>query len=96
MAKNVQKLPVPRPVSINEVCSECGEIWALHPENATLVDCVRLLKAKPSTTYLQSLPCNCWCHHSGTVTYPWWNTTTITVSNTDIPQYPMLSGTSSN
>jgi hypothetical protein len=64
-----QKLPAPRAVSVNEICSECGELWALHPADATLLDCVRLLKLRPSTTIVTS-PCNCWCHHTLTVTPP--------------------------
>lgn len=42
--------PVPEPVSINVVCSLCGEPWNQHQEvdgEVTTLECIRLLKAKP-------------------------------------------------
>ena len=95
MAKSVQPLPVPHPVSINEVCSECGEMWVLHPPNATLVDCVRLLKNKPTSTVVVSSPCHCWCHHYGSTT-PYLPPIPIWVSNETTTSYPMLTSTTTS
>jgi hypothetical protein len=44
------KHPKPEPVVVSEVCSICGEDWAKHPEKATVLDCVEILKRKASRT----------------------------------------------
>jgi hypothetical protein len=41
------KHPKPEPVVVSEVCSICGEDWAKHPEKATVLDCVEILKRRP-------------------------------------------------
>jgi hypothetical protein len=40
-------LPTPQPVVVSEVCSICGEDWGEHPEKATVLDCVEILKRRP-------------------------------------------------
>ena len=34
----------PHPIPNNQVCSECGLDWALHPESPRRRDCIELLK----------------------------------------------------
>ena len=76
MSKAVAKrVPTPKPVVVEEVCSLCNEDWDLHPKDATAADCIEILKAKKAKH-------DC-CHHiHWTYTYPWYdsNTTTITVN----------------
>lgn len=47
MTKAVSKrVPTPKPVVVEQVCSICDEDWAEHPEDATVMDCVEILKNK--------------------------------------------------
>jgi hypothetical protein len=36
----------PKPIVTKTVCSLCGLDWEKHPENASAVDCIDLLKAE--------------------------------------------------
>lgn len=76
MSKAVaKKVPTPKPIPIEIACSLCGEDWNLHPEDATALDCIEILKAKKAKH-------DC-CHHvHWTYTYPWYNTTTWYDTNT--------------
>jgi hypothetical protein len=56
----------PEPVIVKTICSLCDEPWELHGDNPTTLDCIRLLKARP-TTVIQQAP----------TIYPW--PTTINV-----------------
>lgn len=71
MTKAVAKrVPTPKPVVVEEVCSLCNEDWDLHPENATAADCIEILRAK-------KVKHDC-CHHiHWTYTYPYTSTWTI-------------------
>lgn len=39
-------LAVPEPVPERLICSVCGLDWRTHPERATLLDCIALLRAR--------------------------------------------------
>lgn len=50
----------PEPVPLSLVCSLCAEPWDLHGDEPTVLDCIRILKAKapifPSYPTLPSYP----------------------------------------
>lgn len=78
-------MPRPRPITTERICSECELDWELHPSNATLSDCVRLLKSRGQTIcLLPHYPVVCNRRH-----YPdyqiWW---TNTSGGTSAPQLP--------
>lgn len=71
-------VPTPKPVVVEQVCSLCEEDWAEHPENATALDCIEILKAKrkPKVDACCGHHYHTCCHHfwhywsnSGTLTY---------------------------
>lgn len=43
----------PKPVVVSQVCDVCGEDWNLHPESPTVLDCVEILKRRPTVVYRQ-------------------------------------------
>lgn len=57
----------PEPISINIVCSLCGEGWSGHGADPTTLDCIRLLKAKVRTQpYVYPVHPNGWWQSGGT------------------------------
>ena len=43
----------PHPIPDNQICSECGLGWSLHPDNARRRDCIDLLLADRITRLVQ-------------------------------------------
>lgn len=81
MAKALaKKIPTPKAVPKNLVCDTCGEDWDLHPEDATVMDCLEIAKSKQVRPACVHHYHTCWCYHQWTYT-PWWNTQTITVDS---------------
>jgi hypothetical protein len=75
-----KKVASPQPIPIKIVCSLCGEPWEEHPENATALDCIEILKAKKASHH-----CSHYCYHYHypyQVTYTpsiyWWDNTSTT------------------
>lgn len=46
----------PEPVITHTLCSECGLDWALHGDDPTTDDCIRLLKAELYRERLRATP----------------------------------------
>jgi hypothetical protein len=46
--------PMPEPVIVKTICSLCDEPWELHGDKPTTLDCIRLLKARPTTVIQQT------------------------------------------
>lgn len=65
------KIPTPEPVPKDLICSICDQPWSLHPDDATVLDCVKLLKAKIPIT-LPTYPYVQWSYTDDrTYTSPW-------------------------
>lgn len=51
------KAPEPKAVTTSQVCSVCGEDWAEHPENPTVLDCITVLKMhRAPRIYVKTYP----------------------------------------
>lgn len=75
------KPPVPQPVVTAQKCSICELDWSLHGVDPTVLDCIRLLKARiPSVTINVPIV--------RPYVAPWYPV--------PIPVYPNWSGTSGN
>lgn len=66
----------PHPIPENQICSECGLSWYLHPENPRRRDCIRLLKVE-----LLSRPIAPQWDYT-----IWFQNTDRTISNPPLPQ----------
>lgn len=45
-------MDIPQPVVVATVCSLCDEPWEDHGPEPTVLDCIRLLKARPYQTVI--------------------------------------------
>lgn len=79
------KYPRPQPVVTSTICSLCDEPWESHGDDPTVLDCLRLLKAKrytpspyvnPVASYYQCPSCGQWVYGTHNCFGRWWYTTT--------------------
>lgn len=63
------KDPKPTPIVTSQKCSICDLDWELHPQDATVFDCIKLLKAVKPYVYTSPQPY---------ITYPWYSGTVNT------------------
>ena len=82
----------PEPVIRSTVCSLCDEPWESHGDDPTVLDCIRLLKAKrytppyvpsytPITAGYQCASCGQWVFGTHHCIGRYWYTVTSTTDN---------------
>lgn len=81
----------PKPMPITIVCTLCGEPWELHPEDPTALDCIAILRAKPTTTVCTHTH-YCWHQQN----WPWWGGGTWTTPAITTPYFGSLTYSGSN